>query len=285
MWGPRLNRRLVAAMLAALVVTTVGPAPVPASAGGLPACTIGDTLTRYRNPSDWYRALLDTELKLRSSHVPPDLVNVARSGASGGGRIRKIALKDFTAMVRAAKRAGATFAVESAYRSYATQNATFWGWVARSGYDNAILASARAGHSEHQLGTAVDLKSPGGAAPWAYRDWGTTRPGKWLARHSWRYGWVLSYPEDPSPRKTCYKYEPWHFRYVGRELAERVHDSGMSLRQWLWKHGAGGTWTGGSPNPTPTPTPDPSPNPTPTPDPDPTPTPTPDPTAEPAPDA
>ena len=133
------------------------------------------------------------------------------------------------------------------------------------GYRRALLASARPGHSEHQLGTAVDLKTPGGAAPWAYADWGSTRPGAWLARNSWRYGWVLSYPRGKSPGLTCYKYEPWHFRYVGRPLAARIHASGLTPREWLWREGATGTWTGGGPVPTPTPSPTPSVEPTPTP--------------------
>ena len=47
----------------------------------------------------------------------------------------------------------------------------------------------------------------------------------------------MSYPEGRSPGKTCYKYEPWHFRYVGRPFAERVRDSGLSLREWLWRRG------------------------------------------------
>ena len=263
MRSPFDPRRLLAAVLAGLIAAAVVPAGNAALAAGKPpSCTVGDTLTRYRVPSDWYRSLLDTELRLRSSYAPKDLVNIGRSGVDGGGRIRKIALADFTAMYKAARRAGARFAVESAYRSYATQGAVFRRWVSVAGYDQAILASARPGHSEHQLGTAVDLKTPGGPEPWRVADWGTTKPGAWLAKHSWKYGWVLSYPKDRSPKHTCYKYEPWHFRYIGKTLAAEVHESGRSLREWLWRKGANDEWTGGPPNPKPTPSPTPTPEPT-----------------------
>ena len=291
----RILRPLLVATLAAALVAGAGlvEAPRPVVAGVAPRCTTGDTLTRYRTTADWYRSVLDTRYRLAASYAPRDLVSVSNAGVSGGGRIRRIALRDFTAMARAARIASAPFAVESAYRSYATQVATFWGWVSRAGFDRASLASARGGHSEHQLGTAVDLKTPGRAAPWRYADWGTTRAGAWLGRNSWRYGWILSYPKGKSPGQTCYKYEPWHFRYVGRTIAAQIHASGLAPREWLWRKGAMGTWTGGSPFPTPQPTPSPSPSGSPEPSPsaspsaEPTsePTPSADPTSEPSPSA
>lgn len=279
------HRRLLLAVLAGLLVLSASETPLPTQALVAPTCTKGDVLTQYLATSDWYRSLLDTRLRLPTSYVPGDLVSVSRAGVSGDGRIRRVALNDFSAMARAARLAGARFAVESAYRSYGTQISTFWGWVGIMGYRPALLASARPGHSEHQLGTAVDLKTPGGAAPWTYVDWGRTRPGAWLARNSWRYGWVLSYPRTGSPGQTCYKYEPWHFRYVGRTLATQIHASGLTPREWLWRSGATGTWTGGDPFPPPSPTPSVEPTPSPTPTIEPTPTPSAEPTPSQAPTA
>ena len=69
-------------------------------------------------------------------------------------------------MATAARKAGARFSVQSAYRSYATQKTTFAYWVDVHGYAVALTESARAGHSEHQLGTTLDLRSYGGRAPW-----------------------------------------------------------------------------------------------------------------------
>jgi LAS superfamily LD-carboxypeptidase LdcB len=267
---------LAAALLATLAAGAGGGTPVrEADAGVAPRCAYADTITRYAARSDWYRSLLDTRYRLTRAYAPTDLVSVTRSGASGRGSVRRLALADLTAMFRAARAAGTPFAVQSAYRSYTTQVSTFNRWVLEEGYAAALLGSARAGHSEHQLGTVLDLKTPGGPEPWDVADWGRTRAGAWIARNAWRYGWVVSYPKAKSPAATCYQYEPWHIRYFGRTIARKIHDSELAAREWLYVKGATKTWTGGGPNPTPKPTPTLSPLPTATPTPAPTTTPTP----------
>ena len=102
---------------------------------------------------------------------------------------------------------------------------TFDYWVSVGGYEQALRTSARAGHSEHQLGTAIDVTSEGGAPPWEYADWATTPAGAWMAANAWRYGFVMSYPRGAYD-VTCYDYEPWHYRYVGRDLAAEITASG-----------------------------------------------------------
>ena len=124
-------------------------------------------------------------------------------------------MADLRAMASAARKAGARLAIQSAYRSYTTQKSTFAYWVRVSGYSAAIRSSARAGHSEHQLGTTIDFRSYGGSAPWYYSDWGKSKAGAWLRANAWKYGFVMSYPKGKTS-VTCYAYEPWHFRYVGR---------------------------------------------------------------------
>jgi D-alanyl-D-alanine carboxypeptidase len=143
-------------------------------------------------------------------------------------------MADLKAMATAARAAGARLAVQSAYRSYATQRSTFSYWVSQSGYAAAIKSSARAGHSEHQLGTTVDFRSYGGSAPWYYRDWGTTKAGAWLRNNAWKYGFVMSYPKGKTA-VTCYAYEPWHFRYVGRTTAAAIRASKLTPREYLWR--------------------------------------------------
>ena len=251
-------RRVLWALVAALMLaaTTTSASPISA-ASPLPACTYSDVPTRYARVNDWYRSIVDTRFRIAATYAPKDLVPASRSGAPATGSVRAIVLPDLTAMYRAARAAGAPFAITSAYRSYSYQVGTFHRWVQHSGVAAAKLASARPGHSEHQLGTSMDLTSPArvsggrvsgvGKGPWEYADWGRTAPGAWLARNSWKYGFVMSYPKVGSPAKTCYKYEPWHFRYVGRALAAAIHRSAVTPREWLWQHGAGTTWTGGSP--------------------------------------
>jgi D-alanyl-D-alanine carboxypeptidase len=210
----------------------------PGDGGSLPTCAYVDITTTYHAYSDWARTLLDTIYRLPSSYAPGDRVSTAQAGLTSGFSVRSLALDDLTAMAADAKAAGATLAIQSAYRSYDTQVSTFQHWVDSVGRDEALLASARPGHSEHQLGTAIDFKSYGGSAPWNSADWATTTAGAWLAANAWQYGWVMSYPKTASPALTCYQYEPWHYRYVGREAAAAIHESGLAPRQWFWEHGS-----------------------------------------------
>jgi D-alanyl-D-alanine carboxypeptidase len=140
------------------------------------------------------------------------------------------------------------------------------------GYEDAITYSHRPGHSEHQLGLTIDFQALGGPSA-LQGDWATTPTGGWMIENSWRYGWVLSYPLGPNgeifSQETCFHYEPWHYRYVGREIARRIHRAGLTIREYLWKHH---TMLDTNLQPVATPTPSPTPTPTPTPTPSPTPT-------------
>jgi D-alanyl-D-alanine carboxypeptidase len=204
-----------------------GPRPIP-------ACTYADLPVEGARYDDWARMLVDTTYALPKSYVPPDLVPVSRARIAGSGQIRAIVIDDLRALARAAREAGVSLAVRSAYRSYRRQAAVFAGWEAASGHEEALRFSARPDHSEHQLGTALDLQAAGGAAPWQV-DFAETREGRCLARNAWRYGFVVSYPPG-SEAVVCYGAEAWHLRYVGRDVSRAVHRSGLTLREWLWTH-------------------------------------------------
>lgn len=108
--------------------------------------------------------------------------------------------------------------VTSAFRSYETQQATFEYWVRTVGRERAELVSARAGHSEHQLGLAADIAGPtcGGEC------FGRSAEGKWVAANAHKYGFIIRYPEGGTP-VTGYAWEPWHLRYVGPRAAWMMH--------------------------------------------------------------
>jgi D-alanyl-D-alanine carboxypeptidase len=239
------SARLVVLMV--VVALTTGIAATVVSASTLPTCRLADTLTKQRSYADWNRTVLDTTYRLTTGYHPGDLRSTANAGLNGGDTVRAFVISDLRAMVRAARAAGARLAVQSAFRSYSTQKATFAYWSRVSGYSAALKSSARAGHSEHQLGTTVDFRSYGGSAPWYYSDWGTSKAGAWLKKNAWKYGFIMSYPKGKAS-VTCYAYEPWHFRYVGRSEAANVRSSGLTLRQYLWLNQT-------LPTPTPTPTP------------------------------
>jgi D-alanyl-D-alanine carboxypeptidase len=198
----------------------------------LPACRYADEPAAHAAYDDWQRTIVDTGSRLPKGYGPPDLVPVSRAGLSGGGSIRRFAIADLNALAKAGRKAGVRLAVESAYRSEARQRRTFAGWVRTSGEAEARRFSARAGHSEHQLGTAIDFKAAGGGSPWT-RAFARSRHARWLAANAWRFGWIQSYPAR-AEKQTCYGGEAWHYRYVGRDVAADIHASGMTLRAWLW---------------------------------------------------
>ena len=199
----------------------------------LPACGIKDQPTRYGAVKQWKKTLLDTNLKLRRCYTPRDLVSVSRANIRGSGKVRKIMIADLKAMAKASRRAGKPLAVRSAHRSYAYQAALFSSYVRTHGYAKAITFSARPGHSEHQLGTTVDFTTAP-SVPLTTR-FGDSPPGKWIAKNGWKYGFIMSYPKGKKSA-SCYSYEPWHWRYFGRDMARRIHDSGQVPRRYLYEN-------------------------------------------------
>jgi D-alanyl-D-alanine carboxypeptidase len=267
-----------------LAVPAAAPSPA-AALGPLPACQLVDFLTVPRDYDSWSTTLVDWLLSVGEDYVPPDLVPVGDAGIAGPGLIRQVAIEDLAAMTQAAADAGTPIAVNSPYRSYQEQVASFNGWVAVDGYDDAITYSQRPGHSEHQLGLTIDFMTRGGGSA-LEGDWATTPSGAWMQANAWKYGWLMSYPKGADGKlfsqTTCFHYEPWHYRYLGREMAKKVHDSGLTIREYLWTNFTMVDPVTGNPIPTATPTPSPSPTPSPTPSASPTPSPTPVATATPA---
>ena len=179
-------------------------------------------------------SVLDRSYALPAAYVPDDLVAASAAGLTGisaAKLVRSVIVDDLSALRAAWEAAGLTVVIESAYRSYASQAATFNRWAAQLGPAAALLRTARPGHSEHQLGTAIDVSSPG----WSGRlgGWGRESvEGAWMASHAWEYGFVMSYPPE-SQADTCFSYEPWHYRWNGRDAAAAQRTSGLELRQFL----------------------------------------------------
>lgn len=280
----------IAAVLALAGLLGIQPATGGGAAGAramgpLPACRYDDILTSPRGYDDWSITLVDTILRVPKSYAPPDLVRVADLGVPGRGRVRQVIAADLIAMSEAATAAGNPIGIQSAYRSYEEQKQVFAYWVSVHGYDRALQLSARPGHSEHQLGITIDVRSDPPEDTLS-GSWGATPAGTWMRRHAWEYGFVMSYPKGRMA-KTCYDYEPWHFRYVGRELAAQIRASGLTLREYLWANYTTTVVPPPSPKPTakpaatakPTPRPTPSLAPTPSAEPTATATPTPTPPA------
>ena len=216
-------------------VGAVQTTPVAAAAlKDLPACVYKDVLTQPSGYADWSITLLDSIYALRKDYVPPGLVSTSNAGLNAGGKVRNLVIADLTALGRAARAAGAGVRVVSGYRSYTTQKRLYLQEVDHFGLRVGRLRVARPGHSEHQLGVTIDFgSSSSDKAAWTYDDWALTKAGAWMKSNAWRYGWLMSYPRYKK-HTTCYRYEPWHYRYVGVEMAAKVHESGLTLREYLW---------------------------------------------------
>lgn len=127
----------------------------------------------------------------------------------------------------AATAAGHDILLASGYRSYELQQTYFSNYSRTYGETAANNFSARPGQSEHQTGLALDISL---SSRECYLDvcFGDTEAGKWLAAHSYEYGFIIRYPADKTAI-TKYQYEPWHLRYVGNDLAHALHTSGLTL--------------------------------------------------------
>jgi LAS superfamily LD-carboxypeptidase LdcB len=194
-----------------------------------------EILTCTRSGNDLL-VLVNKKHKLPSTYAPSDLVSVTNSGirtTKTGLYVRNIMINDLKDMNNALKQDGIDIAVLSAYRSYQTQQTTYNYWVSYNGGNTnaADQVSARPGHSQHQLGTAVDFTSSeiGDALGTQFVN---TKASNWLKQNAWKYGFVLSFPSGWE-NETGFNYEPWHYRYIGRTNAQNWHNSGQILEIWL----------------------------------------------------
>ena len=143
--------------------------------------------------------------------------------------LRADTFADLQAMFQDAAADGHELRVGSGHRSYATQAAIYNRYVAQVGEAQARTFSAPPGHSEHQSGLAVDLSSADQTC-WLEIYFRDTPAGQWLAHNSYRYGFILRYPEGKEA-VTGFQFEPWHFRYVGKDLATALYQSDLTLEE------------------------------------------------------
>lgn len=139
------------------------------------------------------------------------------------------ARQQFEAMKKEASRLNYQIEAFSTYRSYQYQKELYNRYVNERGQQAADTFSARPGHSEHQTGLAFDIGWDG-----YYTDerMGSTATGKWMVNNSWKFGFILRYPKGKD-HITGYKYEPWHFRYLGKDVAKKVYDSGVTMDEYF----------------------------------------------------
>lgn len=130
-----------------------------------------------------------------------------------------------------AKQAGFVLQIDSGYRSYAYQQQLYGSYAAKDGQAAADTYSARPGASEHQTGLALDVAATDNKCQLS-QCFGQTPVGLWLAAHAHEYGFVIRYLQGKEAI-TGYQYEPWHLRYVGKDLAAELSKSSQTMEEFF----------------------------------------------------
>ena len=236
------------AVILVLVIAIVLLAPTPSSKpSSAPSTTPSSTPTPTPTPTPTFNkaqfsiddpaslwVVVNKTRPLNPKNYAPALTAL---NLPGGGQMRPEAAAALTQMFADYQAAsGAQLKVVSAYRSYSTQVSTYNGWVSRLGQAQADRQSARPGFSEHQSGLAVDINTG------ADQGFGATPAGMWLAANSYKYGFIVRYPDGLEPI-TGYEYEPWHFRFVGVDLATEMHATGVQTLEQFFELPAAPNYT------------------------------------------
>lgn len=165
--------------------------------------------------------------KLDKDYKPEDLTVINSKFASGTQKLRKEAADKFEEMASDMLKENLKIYAGSTYRSYSYQEGLYNRYVKKDGFKEAETYSARAGYSEHQLGLAVDIVN----GKWNYLSEGD-KEYTWLINNSYKYGFILRYPHE-SEYITGYVFEDWHFRYLGIDLATKVHESKLTYDEYI----------------------------------------------------
>ncbi len=196
----------------------------------------------YMAPADrdGYLLLVNKETHLDETFVPEDLTDLTSTRKDGRNTQQMVhtAAMALEALYTEMYAAGYTdVSVTSAYRSYEYQDTLFNNYVNNemaggASREEAEIAantySARPGTSEHQSGLCCDMHNLGSASQ-AFKD---QEAYLWLSENAWKFGFILRFPEDKEA-VTGYMFEPWHYRFVGRYHAEKIHNYGLCLEEYL----------------------------------------------------
>lgn len=165
--------------------------------------------------------------KLPDNYEIDDLVTLDKEYSSRGEKIREIAYKDLKVMFDKAREAGINLNVISGYRTSEKQNTLFNNSVKKNGIEHALMYSAKMGHSEHQLGLAIDINT-------TQESFKNTNEYKWLKNNSYKYGFIERYKENKE-NITGFAYEPWHYRYIGIDNATKVFTENITYEEYVIK--------------------------------------------------
>lgn len=211
------------------------PPPAPASKEKDKTVSIDGNGKAVVTNASSITVLVNKKRNLPADYEPNDLVipNVAFSfaGNSPKKQLRRPAARALEKLFAQAKKDNIDIKAVSGYRSYSTQKTIFNRNAKTKGKEVANRTSAYPGQSEHQTGLAMDVSS----ASVSYgleQKFGDTKEGKWLAKNAPAFGFIIRYPKGKEAI-TGYSYEPWHIRYVGKDLAQAVAERSVTLEEYF----------------------------------------------------
>ena len=165
--------------------------------------------------------------QLSSDYEREDLIEVPTMYAYSGIKLSSVAYEAFKELFNAAKSEGYTIVINSGYRSYDSQEAVYNRNKNNYGTTYADNFVARPGHSEHQTGLAVDVADYENSS----EDFEKTEAYQWMLDNAHKYGFILRYPKDKEDI-TGYSFESWHFRYVGVDIATKIHSLDITYDEY-----------------------------------------------------
>ena len=172
-----------------------------------------------------YLVLVNKYYYLKDNYVPNDLENISTDCSVGiNSYLRHEARLEFEKLCQDAKKDNINIYNLSAYRSYEKQNIIYNNKVKTKDVALIDSVSARPGHSEHQTGLTVDINL-------LSKQFDKTNEYYWMINNSYKYGFILRYPMDKE-KLTGYDYEPWHYRYVGRDVALAIHSEDITFDEY-----------------------------------------------------
>lgn len=180
---------------------------------------------------DIYLVLVNKEYKLPENYVPSKLELISNEFANENKYLREEAKIAFETLSKEAKNLGYRVVAVSTYRDYEYQDKLYNMYVQEKGIDYADKCSARPGHSEHQTGLAVDVEGSNRD----YDEFENSKEFVWMKENAYKYGFILRYPKGKE-KITGFKYEPWHYRYVGLDTAKTIHDENLTLEEYYDKY-------------------------------------------------
>ena len=171
--------------------------------------------------------LVNKDNYLPNDYVPDNLVEVTDNYDYTGKLLVKEAFDNYKEMKKDLENNNLKLRIISAFRSYQYQLELYGKYKEKDGEELADTYSARAGYSEHQTGLSIDVDN----TKVYYEDFENTEEFKWMQENSYKYGYILRYPKDKEDI-TGYKYESWHYRYVGKKIAKYIHDNNICLEEY-----------------------------------------------------